>query len=343
MSYLTDPLCLKDYPFWPEAGRYAAPDQPLDILASGEKYFVKLGAFQEAMEQVQRFVENDCEVAILAGRPPAILIQGLPGSGTSSLASYAALRLKEKCIALAKPGLSFGRIERVKSEDPARLLDTILEKILKHLKDNGVNYKASLEDFLTTDGRLIFPDPPVQATLEKVFTRLVDLVDAKLPLLILSIGEITWNRRSWMTALRLALDGFPVAFIFLTGHPNVPAIFKAGEANSPSLAVSVHPFTAADGASLIEGRIKDLDLRPAKCGQPKGIFPYAAGVPAYLLPTQSSGHSGQKSPDREIKSFVRFCHLALRNKEKRMSLPNPPSPEITEKDIEEVVRGYGNN
>ncbi len=222
---LKECYCLEDNPFDPSHDPQSTFDfranraslaKPLDIfnISELEPFFVKVGKFQEAVDEVGQFlIENAWTPGV--DQPPTFLVKAQNGVGRTTLANYVAYLVKEQCVA----GPAALYTLDVPNEDFAQLAFSLKKLIEVHARENKV---AGCDIIFVTypDTLLDSGTGPKLPLLNNVFQMLTKPMSDAPPLLVV-MESITYEREDWMFRLYKMLSSLNVVLIFLTDDERV--------------------------------------------------------------------------------------------------------------------------
>jgi hypothetical protein len=221
-----------------------------------KKFFARIGAFQTAAAQADRFFQG----WNAAQGPPASVVYGPKHGGLESMANYVAWCLKGKDPAKT-------RFDAVSIIDDSNLsfLQQIDFVMRTHIKENGITGCAAL--FEVADSRGI----PSEAILTQLFTSLAaKLEDA--PWLILKFRPIVYKRVGLVEKYWELLTNMRVAPVFMTSDPDVWMKCNGWKPTN-ILCSKVEALNFVQSIDLLAYRLSQFRVDPAPQVAPE--FPYA--------------------------------------------------------------------
>lgn len=277
-NVLNECFCLVEDPFDPKvdphkkfsfSDRKASLSRSLDIfnIAELEYYFIKIGMFKDAVDQVANFLLGS-GFNVASNNPPTFLIEAPTGAGRSSLASYIAYQVKKH-----SGGKSALQTVPVGTEDEAKLAFSIKKLLEMHVKHENLSDCETV--FVTYPDTLILgPNGPDMSFLSTIFQQLSTCMVGAPPLLLI-IEEITYERMGWLSNLYKMLAPLNVILIFLTNDVRVRKQYEKLRSNGDLTGCRVR-LGKLDEQAAVDFFVQRLDsFRREKCDETKrNVFPF---------------------------------------------------------------------
>jgi hypothetical protein len=331
---LRECYCLEDNPFDPSRdpqntfdfrANKASLVKPLDIfnISALEPFFIKIGKFQEAVDEVEEFlIENNWTPGV--DQPPTFLVKAENGMGRTTLANYIAYLVKDQRVA----GVASLYTQDVPDENFAQFAFSLKKVIEVHAKESRITGCDSV--FSTFPDALLDPPGgggPRLNLLNNVFQMLVKPLSNAPPLLLV-VESITYEREDWMYRLYKMLSPLNVVFIFLTTDERVRMSYNE-LVEAGSMAGRSVELEALDQALTLKFFNVRFGLYRAAgpCAGQWYLFPFGQDIFDQAFKPEKDD---EESPTFGIKFLLAVFRGALNLKINRLSKafaqPNPQLP-----------------